>query len=38
VAEEACETVLSLPLYPRMSNEQVEAVTSGVREFFERVG
>lgn len=36
VAEEACETVLSLPLYPRMSDDQVEAVTSGVREFFER--
>ena len=38
VAEEACETVLSLPLYPRMSDEQVEAVTSGVRDFFERRG
>lgn len=38
VAEEACETVLSLPLYPRMSDEQVEAVTSGVREFFEGGG
>jgi dTDP-4-amino-4,6-dideoxygalactose transaminase len=38
VAEEACETILSLPLYPRMSDEQVEAVTSGVREFFERIG
>jgi dTDP-4-amino-4,6-dideoxygalactose transaminase len=36
VAEEACETVLSLPLYPRMTDEQVEEVTSGVREFFER--
>ncbi len=38
VAEEACETVLSLPLYSRMSEEQVEAVTSGVRDFFERRG
>lgn len=38
VAEEACETVLSLPLYPRMSDEQVEAVTAGVRDFFERRG
>jgi len=36
VAEEACETVLSLPLFARMSDEQVGAVTSGVREFFER--
>jgi dTDP-4-amino-4,6-dideoxygalactose transaminase len=36
VAEEACETVLSLPLYPRMSDDQVEAVSSGVRDFFER--
>jgi len=36
VAEEACETVLSLPLFARMSDEQVAAVTSGVREFFER--
>jgi dTDP-4-amino-4,6-dideoxygalactose transaminase len=35
-AEEACETVLSLPLFARMSDEQVGAVTSGVREFFER--
>jgi dTDP-4-amino-4,6-dideoxygalactose transaminase len=38
VAEEACETVLSLPLYPRMSDDQVEAVCSGVRDFFERNG
>jgi dTDP-4-amino-4,6-dideoxygalactose transaminase len=36
VTEEACETVLSLPLFARMSDEQVAAVTSGVREFFER--
>ncbi len=37
-SEEACETILSLPLYPRMSDEQVEAVTSGVRDFFEPRG
>jgi dTDP-4-amino-4,6-dideoxygalactose transaminase len=36
VAEEACQTVLSRPLFARMSDEQVGAVTSGVREFFER--
>ena len=34
VSEEACETVLSLPIYPTLSDEQQEAVVSGVREFF----
>jgi dTDP-4-amino-4,6-dideoxygalactose transaminase len=35
VSEEACETVLSLPMYPTLSDAQVDAVVSGVREFFE---
>jgi dTDP-4-amino-4,6-dideoxygalactose transaminase len=34
VSEEASETLLSLPLYPTLSAEQVEAVISAVREFF----
>jgi len=34
VSEEACETVLSLPIYPTLSDEQQEAVVSGVRGFF----
>jgi dTDP-4-amino-4,6-dideoxygalactose transaminase len=36
VSEEACDTVLSLPIYPTLSDEQQDAVVSGVREFFER--
>jgi dTDP-4-amino-4,6-dideoxygalactose transaminase len=35
VSEEACETVLSLPIYPTLSEEQQDAVISGVRDFFE---
>jgi dTDP-3-amino-3,4,6-trideoxy-alpha-D-glucose transaminase len=35
VAEEASATVLSLPLYPTLTDAQVDAVTSGVRSFFE---
>lgn len=34
VSEEACDTVLSLPIYPTLSDEQQDAVVSGVREFF----
>ena len=34
VSETASETLLSLPLYPTLSAEQVEAVVSAVREFF----
>jgi dTDP-4-amino-4,6-dideoxygalactose transaminase len=34
VSEAASETLLSLPLYPTLSAEQVEAVISAVREFF----
>ena len=34
VSEEACETVLSLPLYPTLSEAQVDAVIEGVRGFF----
>jgi dTDP-4-amino-4,6-dideoxygalactose transaminase len=36
VSERACETVLSLPIYPTLDNEQVEAVVSEVRAFFSR--
>lgn len=35
VSEEACDTVLSLPLYPTLSDEQVDAVVSAVRDFYE---
>ena len=35
VSEEACDTVLSLPIYPTLSDEQQDAVVSGVREFFQ---
>jgi len=35
VSEEACETVVSLPNHPMLSDEQVEAVVAGVRNFFE---
>jgi dTDP-4-amino-4,6-dideoxygalactose transaminase len=34
VSERASETLLSLPLYPTLSADQVEAVVSAVREFF----
>jgi dTDP-4-amino-4,6-dideoxygalactose transaminase len=34
VSEEASETVLSLPLYPTLSDDQVDAVISAVRDFF----
>lgn len=36
VSEEACDTVLSLPNHPTLSDDQIHAVVSGVREFFER--
>jgi dTDP-3-amino-3,4,6-trideoxy-alpha-D-glucose transaminase len=36
VSEEASETVLSLPLYPTLADDQVEAVISAVRDFFGR--
>ena len=34
VSEAACETVLSLPLHPALSDAQVEIVIAAVREFF----
>jgi dTDP-4-amino-4,6-dideoxygalactose transaminase len=34
VSEEASETVLSLPLYPTLSDDQIGAVVSAVGEFF----
>ncbi|MCA1581584.1 MAG: DegT/DnrJ/EryC1/StrS family aminotransferase [Acidobacteria bacterium] len=34
VSEQAAETVLSLPLHPRLTGPQVEAVVSGIRGFF----
>jgi dTDP-4-amino-4,6-dideoxygalactose transaminase len=34
ISERACETVLSLPIYPALSDEQVDVVTSAIREFF----
>jgi dTDP-4-amino-4,6-dideoxygalactose transaminase len=34
VSEAACETVLSLPLHPALSDSQAEIVIAAVREFF----
>lgn len=34
VAERACRRVLSLPVYPGLSREQVEYVAAAVREYF----
>ena len=34
VSEAACETIVSLPIYPTLSDAQVEAVIAAVREFF----
>ena len=36
VSEEACDTVLSLPLYPTLTEEQVGVVISAVQDFYER--
>jgi dTDP-4-amino-4,6-dideoxygalactose transaminase len=38
VAEAACDSVVSLPLYGSLSDEQVEAVVAAVRSFFEGKG
>jgi dTDP-3-amino-3,4,6-trideoxy-alpha-D-glucose transaminase len=34
VSEEASRTLLSLPIYPTLTDEQIEAVVAGVRAFF----
>jgi len=34
VSERACETVVSLPIHPTLSDEQVDFVITAVREFF----
>ncbi len=34
VSERACETVLSLPIYPTLTDDQVETVVAAVQEFF----
>lgn len=36
VAEELARTALSLPVFPGMTQTQIEAVVSGVRDYFER--
>jgi dTDP-4-amino-4,6-dideoxygalactose transaminase len=36
VSERACETVLSLPIYPSLSDEQVDLVIAAVSDFFGR--
>ncbi len=36
VSEAACDTILSLPIYPTLADAQVEAVIAAVAEFFER--
>ena len=35
VSEAACETIASLPIYPGLSNDQVDAVIAAVLDFFE---
>ncbi|HEY2736904.1 MAG TPA: DegT/DnrJ/EryC1/StrS family aminotransferase, partial [Thermoanaerobaculia bacterium] len=35
VATAAAREVLCLPIYPEMTNEEVETVCAGVREFFQ---
>ena len=35
VSERACETLLSLPIYPALTQDQVDLVIAAVREFFE---
>ncbi len=35
VSEAACETIVSLPIYPTLSDAQVDAVVAAVRDFFE---
>ncbi len=35
VSEDACRTVLSLPLHPSLGDEEVETVARAVREFFQ---
>lgn len=35
VAETACDTVVSLPIHPALTNPQVEAVVTAARSFFE---
>jgi len=34
VAEDACQHLLSLPMYPELANESVSRVISCVRAFF----
>jgi dTDP-4-amino-4,6-dideoxygalactose transaminase len=36
VSENACETVVSLPIHPALSDADVEAVIAAARSFFER--
>ena len=33
-AEQACQEVLSLPVYPELDDAQVDAVVEGVKEFY----
>jgi len=33
IAEKTCQEVLSLPIYPELSNEQIEYVATTIREF-----
>ncbi len=35
VAERACSEVLSLPIYPELTSEQINVVVSAIREFYE---
>jgi dTDP-4-amino-4,6-dideoxygalactose transaminase len=35
VSEAACETIVSLPIYPGLSDAQVDAVIAAARDFFE---
>ncbi|MFQ6067547.1 MAG: DegT/DnrJ/EryC1/StrS family aminotransferase, partial [bacterium] len=34
VAEECAEQILSLPMFPELSREEIEKVVSGIKAFF----
>ncbi len=36
VTERLCDTVLSLPMYPELEQQQLEYITSGILEFFDK--
>lgn len=35
VAEEICDKMVSLPIYPELTNDQIEFVVDGIKEFYQ---